>query len=82
MRKAENDAVRLPQLLDQRRHLVPGVGRLKIASTLRLSHDRRKTLPVKIGRYDLMPLLQGFDDDPEQGVVIAVRQRMTMNDLD
>jgi hypothetical protein len=29
-----------------------------------------------------MPLPQLIDDDPEQGVVIAIRQRMAMNDLD
>jgi hypothetical protein len=29
-----------------------------------------------------MPVLQLIYDDPEQGVVIAVRQRMAMNDLD
>jgi len=82
MRKAENDAVRLPQLLDQRRHLVPGVGRLIVTPAFRLGHHGRKALPVKIGRYDLMPLLQLIDDDPEQGMVKAVRQRMAMNDLD
>jgi hypothetical protein len=29
-----------------------------------------------------VPLLQRFDDDAEQGMVKAVRQRMAMNDLD
>src|SRR3954469_16962225 len=78
VRKAENDAVGLPQLPNQMRHLVLGVGRLTIASALRLGHNGRKALPVKIGSYDLMPVLQLIYDDPEQGVVIAVRQRMAM----
>jgi hypothetical protein len=64
------------------RHLFLGVGGLIIASALRFGHNRRKALPVKICCDDLMPVLQLIYDDPEQGVVIAVRQRMAMNDLD
>jgi hypothetical protein len=62
--------------------LICGIGALVIAAAFTLRHRRREVLPIEVGCDDVVARPQRLDHGVEQRVVIAVRERMAMNDLE
>ena len=82
MREAEDDTVDALQRLG-----VPGDGGrvvaiAHVAPPLGLGHRRLEALAIEVRRHHLMAVrLQRLDDHAEQGVIVALGQRMGMDDL-